>query len=266
MLPTTLREAVRLEFRRAWTAPYEVPIVVAVNGLLLCGAWFLLPTALTDWLFAFHGIYAFPVVLSSWMYADVPTTNVIAPDRDRTGPALAAPAVLRRLLYAKNIVLWVLITPICAAIAVVLGIYDGVPEVAVVTALMIALPPLGALAIAAWLGIYYPYHPRPLRWRLEHRRAFWRVIVRWLALALAPYGLVPALTVVMAVPALIAWDAVARHGLHEPLSASELLTGLVLTAVTTSTVWVVGHRIGVRLACGRRRARLEAYLANPDLG
>ena len=52
--------------------------MVAVNGLLMAGAWFLLPRG---WLFTLQSALAFPVVLSSWMYADVPATNVLA----RTG-------------------------------------------------------------------------------------------------------------------------------------------------------------------------------------
>lgn len=256
----------RLEFRRAWRAPFETPMAVAVNGLLLCGAWFVLPPSVTDWLFAFHGIYAFPVVLSSWMYADVPTTNVLAPDRERTGPALADPALLRRLLYAKNIVLWLLVAPVCAIVAIVLGLHEGKLEVAAVSTLMIALPPLGALGIAAWLGIFWPYHPRSLRWRLEHRRTFQRTIVRWLTLVLAPYVIVPALTVLMAGPTLVAWYVTTDHGIRERLAAIHLAWGFLLTTVVSGTVWWAGHRVGVRWACGRRRAQLEAYLDDPDLG
>ena len=40
----------------------KVPIVVAVNGLLMAGAWFLLPRG---WLFTLQSALAFPVVLSS---------------------------------------------------------------------------------------------------------------------------------------------------------------------------------------------------------
>jgi hypothetical protein len=44
--------------------------------------------------------------------------------------------------------------------------------------------------VAAWLGIVFPYHPRSLRWRWQHRRA-WRTHLRWVVLAFAPFFHVP---------------------------------------------------------------------------
>ena len=83
--PGTFRAAVAAEMGQAFSPPYQVPIVVAVNGLLMAGAWFLLPRG---WLFTLQSPLAFPVILSSWMYADVPATNVLAPDRIRVLEAL----------------------------------------------------------------------------------------------------------------------------------------------------------------------------------
>ena len=39
-LPSSLRQAVWIELGRASHAPYEAPIVVAVNGVLMTGLWF----------------------------------------------------------------------------------------------------------------------------------------------------------------------------------------------------------------------------------
>ena len=55
------------ELRRALHPPFETPLVVVFNGLLMTGAWFLLPTAAQDALFTIHGSWAFALVLSSWM-------------------------------------------------------------------------------------------------------------------------------------------------------------------------------------------------------
>ena len=41
VLPGTFRAAVAAEMGQAFSPPYQVPIVVAVNGLLMAGAWFL---------------------------------------------------------------------------------------------------------------------------------------------------------------------------------------------------------------------------------
>ena len=71
-MPGTFRAAVAAEMGQAFSPPYQVLIVVAVNGLLMAGAWFLLPRG---WLFTLQSALAFPVVLSSWMYADVPSCD-----------------------------------------------------------------------------------------------------------------------------------------------------------------------------------------------
>jgi hypothetical protein len=265
VLPTTWQEAVREEWRRAWRTPYETPIVVAVNGLLVIGAWFLLPTAATDWLFVIHGVNWFPVALASWMFSDVPATNVMAPDRERTAPALADPPMLRRLLYAKNAVLWFFVAPVCTVVAVILAAHDSSARDAIGSIVMIAVLPLGALGISAWVGMWWPYHPRPLRWRWEHRGAFRRVIVRWLTLAVAPYGVVPALSVLMALPAL-GFLALKGHDIRDSISDSELAAAVLISAIFAIGSWWGGHRIGLRIACRRRRDQLRAYLGDPELG
>ncbi len=43
VMPETFRAAVAAEMGQAFSPPYQVPSVVAVNGLLMAGAWFLLP-------------------------------------------------------------------------------------------------------------------------------------------------------------------------------------------------------------------------------
>ena len=42
VMPGTFRAAVTAEMGQAFSPPYQVPIVVAVNCLLMAGAWFLL--------------------------------------------------------------------------------------------------------------------------------------------------------------------------------------------------------------------------------
>ena len=75
-LPSTFRQALRTELRRTFRAPYEIPVVVAVNGALMSSAWFFLPPPLKDDVFSLHGSLVFAGVLASWMYSDVPATNV----------------------------------------------------------------------------------------------------------------------------------------------------------------------------------------------
>ena len=118
-MPGTFRAAVAAEMGQAFSPPYQVPIVVAVNGLLMAGAWFLLPRG---WLFTLQSALAFPVALSSWMCADVPATNVLGPDRIRVLEALGDRTMISRLLLAKTAVLWVFVAPLCAVLALVAGL------------------------------------------------------------------------------------------------------------------------------------------------
>ena len=121
-LPCTFRDATRAEFGRALRPPYATLSTVAANGAFMSLAWFFLPTGLKDDTFTLHGSLAFALVLAAWMYSDVPATNVLAPDSQRVMAAIDDPVMLRRLLYAKNIVLWTFITPACALIALATGI------------------------------------------------------------------------------------------------------------------------------------------------
>jgi len=264
-LPGTLPAALRAEFRRALRPPYEAPSVVLGNGLLVTACWTLLPSSVVDAIFTLHGPLAFAMVLASWMYSDVPATNVLGGDARRTAAALPDPVTLRRLFYAKNLTLWVLITPLCTVAAIVIGIHVHRLTTTLLTVVWIALVPLGALGTSAWLGIWLPYHPLPVRYRWANRRRWWPLLGRWLLLLLAPYVLVPLLTAVLTLPSLLLWSAVAPSGSAKQLTDAEFGWGLILAAVIAVPAWIAGHHGGSRLAY-RRRSRLADYLAHPDCG
>jgi hypothetical protein len=264
-LPASLAESVRLEFGRAFRAPYEVPSVVFGNGLLMTACWTLLPASVVAWVFTLHGPVAFALVLASWMYSDVPATNLLGSEPERTIAALDDRRMLRRLWYGKNLVLWLFITPLCTVVAVAIGIHDRSVTLALLSLVWIAAVPLGALGFSAWLGIWYPYHELPLRYRWDKRRRWRPLVVRWLVLVLVPYGLVPALTVVLSLPTLALWTAESPSGDRGRLSDVQVAWGLVIAVPLALIAWFVGHRIGARLA-QRRREKLEAFLADPDRG
>jgi len=264
-LPGTLRQAVRVEFGRAFHPPYEVPIVIAVNGALMTGLWFLLPTHWKNALFSLHGTLAFAMVLAGWMISDVPATNVLGPDARRIIAAIGDPVMFRRLLYAKNLVLWTLVAPLCTVIAVGIGLNAHNYVAMAVSILAIVVMPFGALGVSAWVGIRFPYHPIPLSERWAERRPWRHMIVRWLALALTPYGLVPVLAVAFLVPTLALWGLLAQHGLSAPLSDAEFAWGILIACALSVIGSIGGHRLGERWA-RRRRAQLTAYLSDPSLG
>jgi len=193
-LPASYAAALRAELGRAFTAPYEAPVVVTVNAVLVTGAWLWLPLPLQDLLFSLHGALAFPVVMATWMLADVPATNILGSDPHRIVAAIDDPSALRRLVYAKSAVLWLLVTPVCVLVAVGIGIDRERWSTTVVTIVGIIVVPIGSLGIAGWLGIYFPYHTLPLAERWRHRRPYGRMVVRWVTLCLpspAPWPLRP---------------------------------------------------------------------------
>ncbi len=264
-LPVDLRSAVRLEFSRVLRPPFETPLTVAVNAALMSSAWFFLPTSLKDDLFTLHGSVAFAFVLSGWMYSDVPATNVLAPDGLRVRAAIDRPDVLRRLLLAKNIVLWCFVAPICLVVALITAIGETNKVTAAYSAVGIGVIPFGVLAISGWLGILFPYHPVPIRYRWSQRRQWKRMLLRWGTLVLLPYALVPALTVVLLAPSLLLWGLLSPDGLSKKIPDDHLGLGIGLACVIAMVAVLAGHRIGLRLIA-RRRDALVAYLSDPLRG
>lgn len=258
---TGLRPAFRDELRRVLSPPYEAPVVVVVNGLLMAGAWFFLPP---DWLFRFHTARVFPLVLATWMYADVPATNVLGTDAAHMAALLDDPVGLRRALGTRAVVLWSLVTPICVLVALVTGISQDESALAVAATVgILAVLPLGALAIAQWLGIMFPYHALPLRVRWEHRHEVGRMGIRWATLVLLPYAWVPALASLLLAPALLFWRAVGTS--WGAASDLLLLVGLLLLAALALAAWRAGLAVSLRLV-RRRLARLRLRLADPLSG
>jgi len=261
-LPATLPGGVRVELRRALHPPYDLPLAIAGNGLLLVACWTLLPPRAVDALFRFQGPFVFAMVLALWVYSDVPSTNLLGADAGRTVAALEDPPALRRLWYAKNLAMWLLATPLCVLVALVIGVAEKRPVTALVTAAWVAVVPLGALGAAAWIGIRWPYHPLPLRDRWAGRRRWRPMLLRWTVLIVAPFLVVPILITVLTVPSLLMWAAESHGG---RVSDGQFAGGLLVTAVLAAVAWPAGHRAGARLA-RRRRDRLTAFLADPAKG
>ena len=245
--------------------PYETPLVVAVNGAMMSSAWFLLPTKIRDQVFTIHGSLAFALILASWMYSDVPATNVLGSDAARASAALGDARRLRRLLVVKNIVLWLLVTPVCLVVALLSGLFSHDLLSVLYSVIWIGVVPFGVLAVSAWVGILWPYHPMPLRYRWEHRRPHRRMLWRWGILVLTPYGLVPFLGGLLMVPSLLLWGFTSKHGLSRKLPDRDLGWGVLLACGVAVSTWAAGLHLGVRLA-QRRSQKLLAFLGDPTRG
>jgi len=261
--PATLREAVRSQYTRAFHPPFDMPIVVASNGLFMTGCWFLLPNP--NPLFTFHGALAFPMVLASWMFSDVPATNVLGSDAMVSITALQDPRSLLRMLLAKNFVLWTLIAPFCAVIAIILGLQEDRPTATIFTIVWILVVPWGTLPLAAWAGIYYPYHPIALRDRWRHRRQFKRMILRWGILVVLPYMLVPAIVVIISAPTLLLWYLTSHTGGWSRVSDGDFAVGVLIGCGLAAVACLWGYRRGVRIA-EKRKPDLILYLGDPRRG
>ena len=93
------------------------------------------------------------------MIADVPATNLLGGDPRRTREAITDPVMFRRLLYAKNLVLWAFVAPLCSVVALIIGISNHDYLAMVITIIAITVMPFGVLGISAWVGIRFPPLP-----------------------------------------------------------------------------------------------------------
>src|SRR5437763_10895436 len=259
-----LSELVRHELRRELRPPFTAPSVVLVNGALMTGAWLLFPSNWQDALFRLHGPFAFAILLSSWMYADVPATNVLGDGARESLATLDDPRKLRRLLTARSIVLWMFVTPLCLLVALGIGVYEGQFTPTALTAVAIIVPPFGALGVAAWIGIRFPYHPIALAERWRQRRSWRHMWARWLVLVTIPYVVVPWLAGLTALPAFAFWAATG-DGLSGGLGDARFALGLLIAGATSIALWFGGHRVSVRLV-RKRHDELRTYLADPSRG
>ncbi len=261
----TLRRAVRTEFHRVVQPPFETLITVAVNGALMSSAWFFLPTKLRDAFFTLHGTLAFALVLGAWMYSDVPSTNVLGPDAALVLAALGDRTAFRRLLFAKNVALWLLITPVCLVVAVVNGVWHHSFLSILYTAVWLGVVPFGMLALTNLVGVRFPYHPIPIRARWEYRRPIRHKLVRWATLIVIPYVGTPLVGVLIMVPTLLIWGFTSPHGLSGHVPDNHVGLGVAVACVIALGCAAIGHRLAWWIT-QRRHSSLVAYLSDPSQG
>lgn len=254
---------VRAEVTRLFRAPRMELRIVALNALMVCVGWFVLPGALKDWLFDnLHGPVAFALVLETWMIGDVTSTNLFAHDRTAALDALHDGSV-RRLMRVKTAALGTVIGPVGAAAAVVIGVEHGRTQAALVAAPLFLALPFAAIAVASCLGVVAPYRPRPLRWRWERRRSGVTTL-RWAFLVLVPYTLVSAVVTALVFPPKLLADILTHHAhrLAHPPAATLALLALVggLLSIAVFTYATVGADRLARL----RRTALIRHLQDPE--
>lgn len=262
---TTFVADVRAELRRLFRAPQMELRIVALNALMVCVGWFVLPAGLKDWLFDnLHGPIAFVIVLETWMIGDVTSTNLLAHDPPAALDALNADGI-RHLVRVKIAALATVLGPVSALAALIIGFqHDRTPMALVLTPLFLSLP-YAAIAVASWLGVVLPYRPRPLMWRWERRRSLGATI-RWAFLVLIPYTLVSAIVTALVFPPKLLADTLTHHAHRTPHPPATTLALLALVGGAVSiVVFAYATRVADRLARLRRSA-LMSHLADPDAG
>jgi hypothetical protein len=262
---TSLATAVRAECARVFRWPFDTLFTVALNAAMMSSAWFFLPPDLVDKIFDLHGSVAFAFVLSSWMFSDVPATNVVAVDAPQFLGAVDHPRALRHVLDARRIVLWSIVAPVCILVSFVTGFRGHDLLVTLYSAVAIGVIPFGVLAVSAWVGILFPYHPVPLPYRWRNRRKWWPMLGRWVTLVLVPYAVVPALTITFLAPSLLVWGITSKSGLSKQLPDNDVGLGIALACAIAFGAVYLGQHVSLRLiAC--RRDKLVSYLSDPLLG
>lgn len=258
------REDLRAELGRFLRRPGDDLLTVVVNALLVCGGWLVLPPAAKQWLFTLQGPLAFAVVLEAWMMSDTPSTNMLGNDAERALASLPSRPRLRRTLRAKAAALACVIGPVCAVVCVAVAVFDHNTAAGLAVALVLLVLPLGATAIAPWLGVRWPYHPRPLAWRRAHLRP-WGRTARWGAVVVAPYAIVPAIALALLAPGLGAGVAIGHRGSTGYLSGWSLAIPVVVTCLLAGAAFLLGPVVTTWLVA-RREPALSSYLEDPDLG
>jgi len=261
----TLPEAVRQEFARIRRPPYGVIVCIVVNAVLVTVLWFVPVPVVQDLMFSLHRTFWFPIVLASWLIADVPSTNQLAPDRWRVLAALDDETAIDRLLRAKHLALWLITTPLTVIAAVVVGLVTGDWITMVIAIVWVASAPLCSIGLACSVGVRWPYHELPVRVRWQHRGRWRPMLLRWGILVVLPYGLVPALAVIGLIPSAAAGAVAHVVGASRSMTDASLLAGLVVAIPMTLWIWHRAIAYAARTTV-RRAARLRTYLEDPLLG
>ena len=264
-ISSSLSGALKAELRRIRRPPYSVLVCISVNAILVTLLWFVAPTWLHDLFFSWDNTYFFPIVLASWMIADVPATNQLAPDRYRVLSSLDNEEAITRLLRAKHLAIALICIPITVSTAIVVGVATGAWVTMVLTVVWVSAVPLSSIGIACIVGVFWPYHELPLKTRWQLRSKWRTIFLRWGFLILLPYGLVPALGLVGMAPSLLIWWAAKAFGQSGEALDVAFLAGLLIATPLALLVWRRASSYAARLAV-RRSTFLIEYLNDPLLG
>jgi hypothetical protein len=221
------------EIRWAFTPPRAWLSGVAVN-LLVSLVWlFVQPVRADghrDWV-VLIGTY-----FSSFILADVTTTNVLGVDNVRVQKSLHDGTPLWRVLLTKNLALLVIVGLPTLAFAVALTVWIETPGRLSVTVPDVAVPILSWLGVGNLISVVLGVGYEPLIRRWRQRREVRRTIL-WLIHLVLPYALFYLADPVYGIPQVLFWRRLPAAlgpalGPEEARSMIHIGVGLA--------VWVIG--------------------------
>ncbi|WP_197503893.1 hypothetical protein [Mycobacterium sp. 852002-30065_SCH5024008] len=178
--------AVLAEIRWAFTAPRTWLMGVVAN-IIFAAAWLLVqPLTIgrhhTDWVILI-GTY-----FSSWVLADVTTTNLFGADHYRVLAGLSDGVPFWRILLIKNLALLAIVGLPTLLAAMVLTLCLETPGRLGITIPTVAVPIVSWLGVGNVISVLHPVSVEPLirRWRQRGDR---RRTGSWLTVLTLPYAL-----------------------------------------------------------------------------
>jgi hypothetical protein len=178
--------AVRAEIRWAFTPPRTWLTGVVVN-FFLAAAW-LLVQPLNPGPRHYDWVVLISTYFSSFIFADVTTTNLLGADHYRVRQALADGVPLWRILVIKDLALLVVVGLPTLAIAVALTLSLETPARLGVTIPTVAVPIVSWLGVGNLVSVLHPVCAEPLIRRWRQRRNYGRT-AGWLFAITLPYAL-----------------------------------------------------------------------------
>jgi hypothetical protein len=247
-LQQNLWTAVGAEVRWAFTPP-RTWLTGVVANIVFAAAW-LLVQPLTpgrhhhDWA-VLVGTY-----FSSWVLADVTTTNLLGADHYRVRQALSDGVPFWRLLFIKNLALLAIVGLPTLVTAMALTLWFQTPARLAVTAPTVAVPIVSWLGIGNLMSVLHPVSVEPVirRWRQRGDR---RRTGGWILALTLPYALyyvadpmngVEHRLLWTRVPALI-WPVFGRD--TKSLVHLAIAIGVWIAGTVAAVVWV--RKRGVRI-------------------
>lgn len=240
--------AVGAEVRWAFTRPRTWLTGVVVN-VVFAAVW-LLVQPLTPGRHHHDWVILVGTYFSSWVLADVTTTNLLGADHYRVQQALSDGVAFWRILVIKDLALLAIVGLPTLATAIVLTLCLETPGRLGITIPTVAVPIVSWLGVGNLISVLHPVSVEPLirRWRQRRDRRRTR---GWLLALTLPYALyyvadpmdgVEHRVLWRDVPALI-WPVFGRDTksfVHLAIAA-----GVWLCATVAALLWV--HKRGLRI-------------------